>query len=332
MSNIVNSRFGVRPLLMTRGEPTLGLSNGPARSTSCQMNNNNDNNVNNNVNNVLNILHWNAEGIQNKKATLAERLKQEDIDVACIQETHLKENLRLSMRGYQVVRQDRTDRIKGGVLILIKNSLPYQEIIVDTENQAEIQGIRVIMGNETLTIFNEYCPVDRSLSLGKMEIGETSCIVVGDFNSHSEAWGYSESDRRGEEVEDWQIDKRLLLINDPSDPPTFYSRRWLTTSSPDLAFATEDVARKTTRKVLNQLGGSDHKPVLLQIDLNFKPKEQKSFPRWNYKKANWADFSRKTDEAAVKINNKQEHINKKIKSFNDALLDAAKTSIPRGCF
>ena len=161
------------------------------------MNNNNDNN-NNNVNNnnnsrnnknVLNILHWNAKGIQNKKATLAERLKQEDIDVACIQETHLKENLRLNMRSYQVVRQDRTDRIKGGVLILIKNSLPYQEIIVDTENQAEIQGIQVIMGNETLTIFNKYCPVDRSLSLGKIEIEETSCIVVGDFNSHSEVWG-----------------------------------------------------------------------------------------------------------------------------------------------
>ena len=145
MSNMLNSRFGVRPLLMTRGEPTLGLSNGPARSTSCQMNNNNNNvnnNNNNNVNNdnVLNILHWNAEGIQNKKATLAERLRKEDIDVACIQETHLKENLRFNMRGYQVVRQDRTDRIKGGVLILIKNSLPYQEIIVDTENQAEIQG------------------------------------------------------------------------------------------------------------------------------------------------------------------------------------------------
>ena len=225
MSNVLNSRYSVRPLLMTRGEPTLGLSNGPTRTTSCRMsnnNNNNNNNVNNNNNrnrnNNLNILHWNAEGIQNKKATLAERLKQEDIDVACIQETHLKENLRLSMRGYQVVRQDRTDRIKGGVLILIKNSLPYQEIIVDTENQAEIQGIRVIMGNETLTIFNEYCPVDRNLSLGKIEIGETSCIVVGDFNSHSEAWSYSEADRRGEEVEDWQIDKKLLLINDPSDP------------------------------------------------------------------------------------------------------------------
>ena len=69
MSNMLNSRFGVRPLMMTRGEPTLGLSNGPARSTSGHL---------------VNILHWNAEGIQNKTAALSEHLKQQDIDIACI--------------------------------------------------------------------------------------------------------------------------------------------------------------------------------------------------------------------------------------------------------
>ena len=103
-----------------------------------------------------------------------------------------------------------------------------------------------------------------------IEVEETNCIVVGDFNSHSEAWGYPESDRRGEEIEEWQVDTKLLLINDPEDPSTFYSRRWLTTTTPDLALATENIARKTMREVHNQLGGSDHKPVLLSIDLNYK--------------------------------------------------------------
>ena len=265
-----------------------------------------------------------------KKAALAERLKQEDIDIACIQETHLKENLRLNIRGYQVFRTDRKERTKGGIAILIKNSLPFQELSVDTENQAEIQGVKVTVGNEVLTVYNEYCPVDKKLSLDKIDVKGNNCMIVGDFNSHSEAWGYAESDRRGEEIEDWQIDQKLLLINDPEDPPTFYSRRWLTTTTPDLAFATDDLARKTTRTVLNQLGGSDHKPVLLSLDLNFKPREQKSFPRWNYKRANWAEFSRKTDEAALKINKKQEHINKKIRTLNDAILNAAKETIPRG--
>ena len=88
--------------------------------------------------------------------------------------------------------------------------------------------------------------------------------------------------------------------------------------------------RKTTREVQNQLGGSDHKPVLLSLDLNYKPTEPKSLPRWNYKKADWTKFSVLTDEAALKINNKQDHINKKMKSFDEAILDAAKASIPRG--
>ena len=147
--------------------------------------------------------------------------------------------------------------------MLIKNSIPFQDFSVETNHQAEIQKIKVTLGNDILTIYNEYCPVDKDLSLGKIEVEENDCIIVGDFNSHSEAWGYPESDRRGEEIEEWQIDTKLLLINDPEDPPTFYSRRWLTTSTPDLALATENIARKTTREVLNQLGGSDHKPVLL---------------------------------------------------------------------
>ena len=114
-----------------------------------------------------------------------------------------------------------------------------------------MQKIKVTLGNEILTIYNEYCPADKNLSLGKIEVEENDCIVVGDFNSHSEAWGYPESDRRGEEIEEWQIDTKLLLINDPEDPPTIYSRRWLTTSTP------QKTARKTTREVLNQLGCSN---------------------------------------------------------------------------
>ena len=192
MSNLSKSRDSVRPLLMTRGEPTLGQSNGSARSTRGHL---------------VNILHWNAEGIQNKKAALSERLRQLDIDIACIQETHLKDNIRLNIRGYQVIRQDRTDRIKGGIMILIKNSIPFQDLSVETDNQAEIQKVKVTLGNEILTIYNEYCPVDKTLSLEKIEVEETNCIVVGDFNSHSEAWGYPISDRRGEEIEEWQVDK-----------------------------------------------------------------------------------------------------------------------------
>ena len=73
-------------------------------------------------------------------------------------------------------------------------------------------------------------------------------------------------DARGKDVEEWQDENKLVLVNDPIDQDTFYSRCWHTTSTPDLAFCTEDVHRKLTRKVSDQLGGSDHRPVLLTIE------------------------------------------------------------------
>ena len=143
-----------------------------------------------------------------------------------------------------------------------------------------------------------------------------NCLVVGDFNSHSTCWGYEETDRRGEEVEDWQVESRLLLLNDPEDPPTFYSRRWKPTSTPDLAFATDNLSKKTTRKVLTQLGGSDHRPIKLTINFQYRPQNSKTFPRWNYKRAKWEEYSRITDTYTKNLKTKDQNINRLADSFS----------------
>ena len=106
-----------------------------------------------------------------------------------------------------------------------------------------------------------------------MDITDTHCIVVGDFNSHSERWGYQQTDLRGEEVEEWEIDNNLFLLNAQEDPPTFYSRRWKSTSTLYLAFATGDLSHKIVRMVMNQLGDSDHKPIKLTINLAFERRQ-----------------------------------------------------------
>jgi hypothetical protein len=107
-------------------------------------------------------------------------------------------------------------------------------------------------------------------------VPESNCLVLGDFKSNSESWGYEESDKRGDKVENWQIDNNLILLSDAEYPPTFYSRRCHTTSNPDLAFATDYLYVRTTRSVLKQLG-----PIKLTIDLNYRTKEASTLPRWN---------------------------------------------------
>ena len=241
-------------------------------------------------------------------------------------------NHRFNIRGYQTLKMPREGRTKGGVLILIKNSLAATAIEeqLDTNQEAEIHRVKFTVDNSVITIYNLYCPSDKRLSLQHMDIPSENCLVVGDFNSHSTSWGYDVTDPRGDEVEDWQIESNMILLNDPEDPPTFFSRRWLTTTTPDLAFATDDLSHKTSRKVLSQLGGSDHKPVLLAINLQYRPSSSKTFPRWNYKKADWEMFSSLSNEYCKSIKVDDININRATASFNQAILQTASETIPRG--
>ena len=113
------------------------------------------------------------------------------------------------------------------------------------------------------------------------------------------------------------------------DAPTLYSRRWMTTSTPDLAFATDDLSPKLTRTVLDLLGGSDHRSFKLSINLHFKPPKSKTAPRWNYKKANWEKYMGLTDKytKSLKEDSNIDRVNGKL---NKALLKAAAETIPRG--
>ena len=182
-------------------------------------------------------------------------------------------------------------KAKRGSTNLGEKCIPAKDFKIDTGQQSEIHGAYITVGNTTVTIFNLYCPSDKDLALHTMNLPHENCLTVGDFNSHSTSLGYEESDRRGDEVEHWQIENNLLLLNDPEDPPTFFSRRWISTSTPYLAFASDDISKITSRKVQNQLAGSDHKPVLLAVNVNYKPSNPKTFPRWNYSKADWIKFA-----------------------------------------
>lgn len=278
---------------------------------------------------TLNLLQWNAEGVLNKKMSLTKRLYEEKIDVACIQETHLNAHHRFSVRGFQAIRYDREGH-KGGVLILVRNSIPSSELSVTCNNQTEIVGVDIMIKEETIRIYNLYSPANKDLALSRMEIKDTNCIVVGDFNSRSERWGYPDTDNRGDEVEDWEIDYNLHLINKPEDKPSFYSRRWCNTSTPDLAFCTGDILHKTDRAVLDQLAGSDHRPVKLTVNMTYTPEEQTPLPRWNYKRADWDKFAILTDRYCGNIKTRHGEMKTIVERLNKAILQAAHECIPRG--
>ena len=149
----------------------------------------------------------------------------------------------------------------------------YRSEDVDTE----VLGIKLRLEGNPSSIYTLYSPPPKTLSLHNIKPDGERWIIVGDFNSHSPSWGYPDLDSKGEEVEDWIITNQMVLINHPDDPHTYYSRAWRTTSCPDLAIATDDVVKITQHHVEQQLGGSDHKPVILHIKQDSQPTNIKLF-------------------------------------------------------
>ena len=279
----------------------------------------------------LRICHWNAEGVMPKKLDLQTFLKHNNVDVCCIQETHMKKDQRFHVRGYEPFKRPRETGPKGGILTLVKNTYPAIEIHRSTDTEdTEVLGVKLLLEEKPLSIYNVYSPPSKMIDLHSIQPEAERWIIVGDFNSHSPSWGYPDLDPKGEEVEDWIITNQMVLINHPDDPHTYYSRAWRTTSCPDLAIATDDVAKIAYRQVEQQLGGSDHKPVLLHIKHEQQPTNSYPCSSWNYKKANWTEFQRKADQNCRDLNLKQQSMNTKAELITAAILKAANETIPRG--
>ena len=204
---------------------------------------------------ALKIVQWNAEGVRLKNTELQHFVKLKAIDVCCIQETHLSSSHRFFIRGYEVFRQDRENRPKGGLLTLVRNNIPAAEI--KRSGQADLDteylGVKLVLAGTPVTVFNICSPPDKHIQLHNIKIKPQSWIITGDFNSHSPSWGYEQLNNKGEEEVNWITENRLILINKPDDPDTFYSRTWRTTSTPDLAIATDDIQRIAVEKCHHNL-------------------------------------------------------------------------------
>ena len=249
-------------------------------------------------------------------------MHMEDIDVACIQETYLSTNHTFTIRGYQTFRLDREGRNKGGVLKLVWNSSVASNFKVNTNQQAKIHGVNIKAAeNSAISILNLYCPPpppppEKDLSLQYINVPSQNCLErLLDCWSHLTSWGYGETSCRGDE-EDWQTDNNMLLLNDPEDHQLssheIGSRHVLQTWTLQLKTCLE----KNSRKVVSQLTSSNHTPVLLAINLQYRPSNPKTFPRWNYKKADWEMFSRLTNEYCKTVKADHFNINKATDSFN----------------
>lgn len=275
------------------------------------------------------ICQINIEGISYAKSQYLSRLlKNDDIDLVAIQETHCKSELELQKRGripgYELLGA--TYHQTYGTATYIKNNIENASI-VSISSEDDIQVITTKIGD--ITVSNIYKPPTRTWPTYVIKTHSHPTIYVGDFNSHHEHWKYRDNDTNGETLVRWAEDEHLHLVFDAKDKGTFRSAAWNRDYNPDLCFVSTEnngTPLATSRTILSDFPHSQHRPAIMEIGIQIPLIRSTPRPRWNFQRANWTRFSSELDKCLGWIPPHSRNYGR----FIGAVISTAKKCIPRG--
>jgi hypothetical protein len=113
------------------------------------------------------FLQFNVNGIKNSLTEINSFLHDNQIKVACLQETRLSANAKNpSIPNYTVLRKDCLVGNGGGIAILVHHSVSFFPIDLSDlyrgDDIIEIQGVTATINNSPINIFNLYIPPSSS--------------------------------------------------------------------------------------------------------------------------------------------------------------------------
>ena len=163
------------------------------------------------------IIQWNCRGLKPNYNEVSLLVSEYNPSVFCFQETFLKPDDNISLRGFNIYNYIHTDclRPSGGASIFVKSSFPQRKIDLQTELQAT--AISVTLDRE-ITICSVYIPP--SFSLNSQHLDNllqqlpSPYILLGDFNGHNILWGGQNNDSRGELIENFITKNDICIMND----------------------------------------------------------------------------------------------------------------------
>ena len=231
----------------------------------------------------LKLLSWNARSIvKTNKDMLVNYCLMNGVNIFCIQETHLKPHINPTFKGFNILRKDRINADKGGILVGIKKNIhfvPIRTQYLDKFDKIEVQGCRVFLSkNMTVNIFNVYNPQGDSpqisdvLSTIVTNIPPRDMfIIVGDFNSHSNIWcNCGTTNRSGNHIEELLMNSDNICLLTPKNLPTRLNSNTGSYTTIDLMFSSPALLNRSNISCCEDSSlYSDHNPILLELDKNY---------------------------------------------------------------
>ena len=184
---------------------------------------------------------------------------------------------------------------------------------------------------EGVTAINVYKPPTSRLHADSIPAFGPPCIYSGGFNCRSTTWGYSTTNPDGTTLEDWASASGVQLLYYPKKRDSFNSGRWNTTSNPVLAFVNLN-GPIPQRIILDLFPKSQHRPSIIIIpDSPIEPVQTKPVKRWNFRKANWDQFTNLVDSGTDSLPTPiSSNLDNAYSALCKLLIRSAKSTIPRG--
>ena len=224
-----------------------------------------------------------------------------------------------------------SDNIKGTLISQASNS---HCIVFKLSSENSVPNSEYILSSIYSPPSDSSPSLKLQVLLSNLSSNELSNLIMcGDFNSHSSTWAtLSNTDSKGEELEEIFLQNNLCVVNEPDSPPTFISSRgrsWI-----DLTVCGGNVVDKISSwNVLGEETLSFHQMITFnfhtRLDHATRVKYHFSTTNWeNFNKALLSSFEEIGLDSEFEVESKQE-LDELVTAVTDIFTKTIQSEIPK---
>lgn len=238
---------------------------------------------------------WNANGgLKQKSSELLHFMKEHNLAIMLITETHLLETDKWNLANMAIYRSDRPGKRRGGgTAIVIQSNVNHHQLPTPNLKTLEAVQVQVQSALGPLNIVSAYGRPNQKLhteDISALLQQTTPTIIAGDLNAKHRSWNSRTNNNRGMSL--YKHSQQFnYVVAGPIDPTHHPSDPHKQSDILDIAIL-NNVKHSVEIETISALT-SDHDPVIVRLGDEFIKTPPRRFRR--YDKADWELYRQTLD-------------------------------------